>query len=357
MIAVFLLGVALAGCTLAIAGLNEQPPATFEYFCPMHPYIERDDPRYKKCPICLMPFSRQKARPSKLSPEERMQEWRAELAQSRAVIVPTIRKNLTKLSSEDRSLAESQGWCPILEANPLGLLGTPVKITIKDQPVFLCCPDCAADAKKDPEQTLAKVATLKALRNKQHDVKGKIIQITVTIDHEDIPGVLKARRMEFSAEGVKSLESLRSGDLVQGKLKLQDGDYKITELLAAPLTAPPHKKDAEVKELLNERLATLDQLVKATTADYHAGKVPFDRMEQATRALLNARLEQCETDKERIKVLGDIVALAKESEKSAVQRYKSGNAPHSDVLMATAARLEAEIALERDNCAVSAKPK
>jgi outer membrane protein TolC len=63
--------------------------------------------------------------------------------------------------------------------------------------------------------------------------------------------------------------------------------------------------------------------------------------------LLNAQLEQCESDKERIKVLEEMVALAKESEKNAVQRYQTGAAPQSDALMATAARLDAEIALER----------
>jgi outer membrane protein TolC len=75
--------------------------------------------------------------------------------------------------------------------------------------------------------------------------------------------------------------------------------------------------------------------------------VSFDRVQQATRALLNAELAQCESDKERIKVLEKIVALTKESEKNAVQRYKTGNAPQSDVLTATAGRLEAEIALKR----------
>src|SRR5206468_12777572 len=47
-----------------------------EHFCPMHPFIVRDDPRYKKCPICFMPFATRKAIPSKLSPEERVQQWK-----------------------------------------------------------------------------------------------------------------------------------------------------------------------------------------------------------------------------------------------------------------------------------------
>src|SRR5260370_33733213 len=62
-----------------------------EYFCPMHPFIVRDDPRYKKCPICFMPFTKRTAWPSKLRPEERTQQWHADMAWHRAQIVPEIR--------------------------------------------------------------------------------------------------------------------------------------------------------------------------------------------------------------------------------------------------------------------------
>jgi outer membrane protein TolC len=109
----------------------------------------------------------------------------------------------------------------------------------------------------------------------------------------------------------------------------------------------PGTKDSKVKELMKERLATLRELVRLTTAEYNAGRASFDRLHQAIRAVLDAELEQCQSDKERIAVLGKTLALAKESENNALQRYKSGAATHSDVLMATAARLETEIALER----------
>ena len=88
-------------------------------------------------------------------------------------------------------------------------------------------------------------------------------------------------------------------------------------------------------------------MVKATQSAYATGKVSFDRLVDAQRALLNAKLEMCQSDKERITVLEEMVALAKEFEKTADARYKSGFVTQSDVLMATAVRLEAEIALER----------
>lgn len=201
-----------------------------QYFCPMHPYIVRDDPRYKKCPICFMPFAKQKAIPDELSPEDRIQQQRKYMTRGRGELVPAIRTNLAKLPAEDRLLVEAQGWCPILECNPLGFTGPPFKTTIKGQPAFLCCKDCEQDAKNKPDETLARMDRLKALMKKQHNVKGKIVSITVTIEHEEIPGLLKVERMEFSVEGTKGLESLKAGDSVQGKLKLKDGDYNIIEL-------------------------------------------------------------------------------------------------------------------------------
>jgi hypothetical protein len=77
-----------------------------------------------------------------------------------------IRKNLAKLGPEDEKLAEAQKYCAI-SGEELGSMGTPIKITLKDnagkdQPVFLCCPGCKKDAQKEPAKTLAKVEELKA---------------------------------------------------------------------------------------------------------------------------------------------------------------------------------------------------
>ena len=52
--------------------------------------------------------------------------------------------------------------CAINSENRLGSMDVPIKIMVKDQPVFLCCPGCKKKALADPERTLAKVAELKA---------------------------------------------------------------------------------------------------------------------------------------------------------------------------------------------------
>jgi multidrug efflux pump subunit AcrA (membrane-fusion protein) len=73
-----------------------------------------------------------------------------------------VKTNLSKLSLEDRQLAEAQIYCPVLSDNRLGSMGVPVKVMVKSQPVFLCCKGCVDNALAEPQKTLDKVAELKA---------------------------------------------------------------------------------------------------------------------------------------------------------------------------------------------------
>ena len=69
----------------------------------------------------------------------------------------TLTAALATLSPEDRQAVDSQRFCPVLGTNRLGSMGTPVKLMINGQPVFLCCEGCRTDAMKDPQLTLKKV--------------------------------------------------------------------------------------------------------------------------------------------------------------------------------------------------------
>ncbi len=73
-----------------------------------------------------------------------------------------VKAALAKLSPEDRRLAEAQVFCPVIEKNYLGSMGTPFRVLVKGQPVFLCCDSCQEKALANPDQTLAKVEKLKA---------------------------------------------------------------------------------------------------------------------------------------------------------------------------------------------------
>lgn len=58
------------------------------------------------------------------------------------------------LSSEDQLLADKQKNCPV-GGEPLGSMGTPVKMMVGDRAVFLCCEGCRGAVESDPEKYLA----------------------------------------------------------------------------------------------------------------------------------------------------------------------------------------------------------
>jgi protein SCO1/2 len=69
----------------------------------------------------------------------------------------------------------------------------------------------------------------------QYPVKGKVTSVdaskpAVKLDHEEIPGLMKAMEMEYAVENSKMLEGIKAGDQVQGQLKVEDGKYTITQL-------------------------------------------------------------------------------------------------------------------------------
>jgi hypothetical protein len=78
-----------------------------------------------------------------------------------------IRSSLAALSSEDRKAAAEQRFCAVQTDNRLGSMGTPVKVMIKEQAVFLCCKSCLRKALAHPDKTLT---TVKALKAKQSGV-------------------------------------------------------------------------------------------------------------------------------------------------------------------------------------------
>ncbi len=73
---------------------------------------------------------------------------------------------LAKLGPEDRKLAESQRFCPVLSDSRLGSMGVPIKVLVNNQSVFVCCNGCSKAAAKNADATLKKVAELRAKGSK-----------------------------------------------------------------------------------------------------------------------------------------------------------------------------------------------
>lgn len=60
---------------------------------------------------------------------------------------------LARLPSADRKLAESQRYCAVQTKNELGSMGTPIKLVLDGEPVFLCCAGCKKSASAKPAAT------------------------------------------------------------------------------------------------------------------------------------------------------------------------------------------------------------
>ena len=74
---------------------------------------------------------------------------------------PKVKAELDKLSPEDRALVDAQKICPI-SREELGSMGAPIKLTVKDQTVFLCCKSCEKRALASPDETLKRLEEVKA---------------------------------------------------------------------------------------------------------------------------------------------------------------------------------------------------
>jgi hypothetical protein len=112
-----------------------------------------------------------------------------------------------------------------------------------------------------------------------------------------------------------------------------------------------------IRELLQERLATLKELATVTRSAYMQGKATFGEVTQSSARLIKAELELCESDKERIVVHEKAVALAKEYEHTTAKLFASGLATQAAVLATRTNRLDAEIALEQMKAKATAAAK
>jgi hypothetical protein len=67
-----------------------------------------------------------------------------------------IKAAFASLSPEDRALAMKQKVCPI-SGDPLGLMGTPIKVDVEGHEVFICCPGCKEPLLEDADAYLVKL--------------------------------------------------------------------------------------------------------------------------------------------------------------------------------------------------------
>ncbi|MGO8749260.1 MAG: hypothetical protein ACLQNE_25145 [Thermoguttaceae bacterium] len=56
----------------------------------------------------------------------------------------------------DKELIAKQKICPV-SGQPLGSMGEPVKVVVKERTIFLCCDGCTKKLLADPDKYLAKL--------------------------------------------------------------------------------------------------------------------------------------------------------------------------------------------------------
>lgn len=67
-----------------------------------------------------------------------------------------IRAAFASLTAQDRALAETQKICPV-SGEPLGAMGTPVKVAVAGHEVLICCEHCKEALLEEPAKYLAKI--------------------------------------------------------------------------------------------------------------------------------------------------------------------------------------------------------
>lgn len=78
-----------------------------------------------------------------------------------------INAAIARLSPADQALARAQVFCAIDQDSRLGSMGPIQKILVKNQPVFLCCRGCEAEARAHPDETLVKLQNLLSRMSKR----------------------------------------------------------------------------------------------------------------------------------------------------------------------------------------------
>lgn len=70
---------------------------------------------------------------------------------------------------------------------------------------------------------------------KEYEIQGKVVAVgadkrSITLDHEEVPGLMKAMEMKFNVEEASVVEGVNAGDRVAGNLRVEGSDYTITRL-------------------------------------------------------------------------------------------------------------------------------
>jgi outer membrane protein TolC len=127
-----------------------------------------------------------------------------------------------------------------------------------------------------------------------------------------------------------------------------------------PVPAPkePSPEDvAKLKALLKERVDALTEAFKIKMEEYKAGVSPLHIVLEVGTELRKAELDLYEKPEERLDALKKNLKLLQMAEGESKTKFDAGRVTKAEVAMSKAARLEAEIALLREQMKVKTGSK
>lgn len=161
------------------------------------------------------------------------------------------------------------------------------------------------------------------------------------------------RTLMVKAKLAKTDQALRSGMYASVILILPSGEGHSraetpSKSSPAAASAPaPSEPSNKIRDLQEQRLATLRSLVKTTRDHFKNGQVSSDELWSAINARDEAELDLCNSNEERINILGKAVMRAKALEEQDAKLAANKLLPETSLLKATADRLQEEILLEQ----------
>ena len=137
--------------------------------------------------------------------------------------------------------------------------------------------------------------------------------------------------------------SIRKSTLIFLFAVFAAGFLSIIPLKAQQRGREAKNNSAKLVAALQDMRTTSKQLAAIYKQAYQAGEIGIQQLITAQRELLKVELKLAKEPADRIKVLSQLLQLAKDAEKIAMAQYKSGQATKSDVLQGRIARLHIEV--------------
>jgi hypothetical protein len=94
--------------------------------------------------------------PPRVGTQEKAKQADKKAGKADAVAAGDDAEEVQVLTATDREAAKKQKFCPV-SGEPLGSMGDPYKVQVKNRTVFLCCQSCVVALTNDPDKYLKKL--------------------------------------------------------------------------------------------------------------------------------------------------------------------------------------------------------